>query len=459
MTPLPERFPDSSVCVVGCGYVGLTLAVTLAACGFRTLGVEVRKDVVTDLREGKAHFHEPGMEAQMRRLLKSGRLSFESAIPEGCDASVYIVTVGTPLGGDGRARLDMVARAAHEVAERLRGGELVVMRSTVKLGTTRDVVVPILDAPGKPYELAFCPERTLEGQALAELRTLPQIVGGLTHQATMRAAQFFQFVTPTIVRVRDLETAEMIKMVDNAQRDVHFAFSNEVARVCDAVGVSAAEVIRAGKLGYQRTNLPMPGPVGGPCLSKDPYILAEGMEGRGPAPEMTLAARRINEAQPAEIAAFLRDRLGRIAGFPEQPTICLAGIAFKGRPATDDLRGTMAKPMLDAMREAFPGACFTGFDAVVAADAVAAFGLQPQPSLEAAFEGADLVVVLNNHPVFAAMQIELLAARLNRPGLVYDLWNNFDAADLELPEGTGYVALGGHGVGRLPDMPAAERRA
>lgn len=459
MTPLPDRFPDRSVCVVGCGYVGLTLAVTLAACGFTVLGVEVREDVVAGLRDGRAHFHEPGMESQMRRLLKSGRLSFDSAIPEGCDANVYIITVGTPLGEDGRARLDMVARAAGEVADRLSGGELVVMRSTVKLGTTREVVVPILDAPGKPYELAFCPERTLEGQALAELRTLPQIVGGLTHQATMRAAQFFQFVTPTIVRVRDTETAEMIKMVDNAQRDVHFAFANEMARVCDTVGVSAAEVIRAGKLGYPRTNLPMPGPVGGPCLSKDPYILAEGLEGRGPAPEMTLAARRINEGQPGEIAAFLKAALGGIAGFRARPTVCLAGIAFKGRPATDDLRGTMARPMLEALREAFPGARFTGFDAVVAAEAVEAFGLEPQPTLEAAFDGADLVVVLNNHPVFAAMQLELLTARMNRPGLVYDLWNNFDAADLELAEGTGYVTLGGHGVGKLPEPAAAARRA
>ena len=93
----------------------------------------------------------------------------------------------------------------------------------------------------------------------------------------MRAAAVFQFLTPTVVRVSEPETAEMIKMIDNTHRDVSFAFSNEIARACDAAGVSAVDVIRAGKLGYPRTNLYMPGPVGGPCLSKDPHILSEGL--------------------------------------------------------------------------------------------------------------------------------------------------------------------------------------
>ncbi len=454
MTQVPDDFPDRAVCVVGCGYVGLTLAVTLAGCGFDVTGVEVRHDVTDQLNDGRAHFHEPGMDAQLARLIGSGRLRFATVIPEDSAAGVYIITVGTPLDEAGRTRLDMVTRAAGEVADRMRPGVMVIMRSTVKLGTTRDVVVPILDRTDADYDLAFCPERTLEGRALEELRSLPQIVGGLSHRATNRAAQFFQFVTPTIVRVRDAETAEMIKMIDNAQRDVHFAFANEVARICDAVDVSAAEVIRAGKLAYPRTNLPLPGPVGGPCLSKDPYILAEGLETTGVVPEMTLAARRINERQPDEVADWLGMRLAATPGFPKAPSICLAGIAFKGRPATDDLRGTMARPILTAMTRAFPDARFTGYDAMVEDALIADFGLDPRPSLESAFDGADLVLVLNNHPVFQAMPLELLARHMNRPGLIYDLWNHFDAADLELPEGTGYVALGGHGVGLMPGGPA-----
>jgi nucleotide sugar dehydrogenase len=323
------------------------------------------------------------------------------------------------------------------------------MRSTVKLGTTRRIVTPILDAARVPYELAFCPERTLEGRALVELRQLPQIVGGMTPEAAVRAGQIFQFLTPTVVRVSDVETAEMIKLVDNSQRDVAFAYANEIARACDAVGVSAAEVISAGKLGYPRTNLPMPGPVGGPCLEKDPYIFAEGLKERGIEPEITLAARRLNERQPEEVVAHIAKVLAA-AGVPGAPVVTLLGIAFKGQPPTDDLRGTMARPVLVALKKKYPNARFCGYDAVVSQEGIRQFGVEPRESLAAALEGAHLALILNNHPVFSSMPVIELAARMARPALIYDFWNCFSAADLALPQGVGYMALGSHGHARLP---------
>ena len=238
----------------------------------------------------------------------------------------------------------------------------------------------------------------------------------------------------------------MIKLVDNAQRDVQFAYANEVARICDTIGVSAGEVISAGKLGYQRTNLPMPGPVGGPCLEKDPYILAEGLEPYGVVPEITLAARRLNERQPDEAIGFLADRARRLEGFPERPVITLMGLAFKGRPATDDLRGSMAKPILDALVRAFPQSVLRGYDPMVAPENIRAFGLEPLPTLEAAMADANLVVIANNHPAFADMPLETLSEHLARPALVYDFWANFDARELRLAPATGYIALGNHAI-------------
>ncbi len=132
---------------------------------------------------------------------------------------------------------------------------------------------------------------------MAELRYLPQIIGADTPATALRATQIFQFITPTVVRVSDFETAEMIKLVAHTKRDVMFAYANEVAKVCDAVGISAEEVISSGRFGYSRTDLPLPGPVGGPSLSKDPYLLAESVAELGVIPELTLAARRVNERQ------------------------------------------------------------------------------------------------------------------------------------------------------------------
>lgn len=443
-------FPDRRVCVLGLGYVGLTLAAVLADVGFTVLGVEPRREVLARLADGRAPVREPGLEELLARVVARGDLRCADRIPADVDATVFIVTVGTPLDERGAVRLDMVENAVRDVAAHLRDGDLVIMRSTVGLGTTRTVVAPILAATGRRFDLAFCPERTVEGQALAELRQLPQIIGGAGPSATVRAAQFFQFLTPAVVRVSDVETAELVKLVDNVHRDVLFGFANEVAAICDAVGVSAREVIASGRYGYPRTDLAQPGPVGGPCLSKDPHILVQSLVAWGITPIITAAARQTNEELPRRVVTHLRRLADDCPGFPDDPVISLLGLAFKGRPATDDLRGTVAAPVLAALRAAFPRARFRGYDPVVDREDVAAFGLEPAPGLTAAFEGANLVLVLNNHPAFAEMPLGSLAARLAAPGVVYDCWNTAAARDLHLPPGTRYVALGGHGVARLP---------
>lgn len=441
---------DQKICVIGLGYVGLTLATVMADVGFDVLGVEIRQDVLDLLDRGEPHFHEPGLAEMLKRVMRRGNLRYTQYIPEECDSTVFIITVGTPLRPDGSVRLDMIESVSRELAGRIKDGDLVIMRSTVRLGTTRKIVQPILQQSGKVFDLAFCPERTLEGKALSELRELPQIVAGESRAAQIRSAQIFQMLTPTVVRVTDVETAEMIKMVDNAQRDVAFAYANEIARLCDAIGISAAEVIRAGKLGYARTNLPMPGPVGGPCLSKDSYILAEGLASYGVTPEITMTARRLNERQCEETVARLCDTMRQAPGFPEQPKVALLGLAFKGRPATDDLRGTMAKPILEALKAQLPNARFVGYDPVVPAEMTETLGLEAEPTLESAMTGAHMALILTNHVAFENMPLENLAELMARPSIVYDYWNMFSPNDLHLPPGTGFMALGAAGRAILP---------
>ena len=134
----------------------------------------------------------------------------------------------------------------------------------------------------------------------------------------------------------------------------------------------------------------------------------------------------------------------RLLVFAASPTITLAGIAFKGRPVTDDLRGTMARPILAALKDAYPDARFQGYDAAVTPENIRDLGLEPMDGLEAACDRADLIVIANNHPSFEAMPITRLAQHMAKPGLIYDFWNNFVAADLKLPNGIQYVALGSH---------------
>ena len=455
MLTVDESFRDRQICIVGLGYVGLTLAATMASVGFRIMGIEIRSSVLEMLRCGHSHFHEPGLNEMLAQGMEDGLLEWRHEIPRGCEASVYIITVGTPLGQGGEVRLDMIERVTREIARRAKPGSLVILRSTVMVGTTRNLVLPILEETGAGLQVAFCPERTIEGQALRELRQLPQIVGASDLQTIMRSTQIFQFLTSTIVRVGSFETAEMIKLIDNVQRDVLFALANEVSLMCDAIGISADEVVRSGKLGYVRHVVPLPGPVGGPCLSKDSYILAQGVAKAGVVPEIALTSRKLNEQQLRGVAETLRNWTDRLTGFPKKPVITLLGLAFKGRPATDDIRGTTAKPILDALRIAYPTAEFRGFDAVVAAHDISGFGIASVDSLEDGFRGANLVLILNNHPVFENLPLSRLARLMCAPGIIYDMWHHYKAQELRLPPAIGYAALGSHSTARLPIAPGA----
>ncbi len=429
------------VVVVGLGYVGLTLGVALARRGVRVHGVERRLDVVELTNKGIPHFSEVGLAPALAAAVDGGRFRASQTTADIPPAAYYVLTVGTPLlAGTREPRLDMIEAATREVAEHMPDDATVILRSTVRVGTTRDVVRPILEASGRRFKLAMCPERTLEGDALRELTLLPQIVGGMDPAAAGSAAALFSRLTNTIVRVSDPETAEMIKLVDNTSRDVRFAFANEVARACDAIGVNANEVIRFGKLGYSRTDVALPGLVGGPCLEKDPHILAASLDAYGVDLEITRAARAVNERQPAETIDAVLAELDRRK--PGPYTVVVAGLAFKGRPETDDLRGSMSLPVLERLRAS--GRCGTIrlYDPVVEPEVLRTLGdVEVHDTLGEACTGADLLVVANNHPAFSSIDLERTLMTMSDNGFVFDYWNNLADRPADILTGS-YFTVG-----------------
>jgi UDP-N-acetyl-D-mannosaminuronic acid dehydrogenase len=432
--------------IVGLGYVGLTLATVLAEAGNTVIGVEKRPDLVDMTNQGTPHFTETGLPDALSGVTRSKKLVAAEQFDNSFSCDTYIITVGTPLSPDGVARVDMIEGAARDIAENMRDGALVILRSTVKVGTTRDVVSPILAASGKKFDIAMCPERTLEGKALQELRELPQIVGADDPAVADRAAAVFRRLTSSIVLVSDIETAEIMKLVSNTFRDVQFAFANEVARMCDAFGVSAHEVISSGKLGYNRTNIPLPGLVGGPCLEKDPHILMESARTRGISLEITAAGRLVNERQPEETVRFISSEIDRrnLAAGPLK--ISLVGMAFKGLPETSDLRGSMAIKVLDALKKAHPDAEIGLYDPVTPPDVLASEF--PDENVFNRFgdavSGASVVVIGNNHPSLGTISPRTISEFISPDGFVFDYWNHFShlpASEL----GDSYFAVGKSG--------------
>lgn len=428
--------------VIGLGYVGLTLATAMAEVGLKVTGVEKRQDVVDLTNAGKPHFSETGLEKALTRVTQSGQLVASTELDPNSRCNAYIITVGTPLNADGKARLDMIEAATQQVADNMGDGALVILRSTVKIGTARNVVSPILAATGKSFSIAMCPERTLEGRAMVELRELPQIIGADDPDVRNAASNLFRRLTQRVVEVSSLEAAEIIKLVDNTYRDVTFGFANEVARLCDAVGVNGYEVISSGKMGYARTNVALPGLVGGPCLEKDPHILMQSARDYALELDITGAGRTVNERQPQETIDFVSAEMVR-RGFGNDAPIAMLGMAFKGVPATDDLRGSMSLKVLSQITRARPQAQIRLFDPVVSAEELAKVGegCTICSSLEEAITGSAAVLIANNHPALGSLSPIDMQAHLAPGGFIYDYWNHFSARSAaEL--GPNYFAVG-----------------
>jgi UDP-N-acetyl-D-mannosaminuronic acid dehydrogenase len=430
------------IVVIGLGYVGLTLATAFASIGVRTLGVEKRKEVVDLTNQGKAHFSEFGLDELLLASVEDKMITAVSELPSNVVSDTYIITVGTPLDSSGNIRMDMIQNASVQVANNMSNGSLVILRSTVKIGTTRNIVGPILAETGKKFNIAMCPERTLEGKAMEELRRLPQIIGADDVESRARCVELFSQLTKSVIQVGSLESAEMTKLVDNTYRDVQFAFANEVARACEVFGVNASEIINAGKMGYERTNVASPGLVGGPCLEKDPHIFNQSVMDYGISLDITAAARKVNERQPLETVDTIFKKI-KSRSWGDNIIISILGIAFKGVPETDDLRGAMSLKVIDAIIKKNTECRLKLFDPIIKKkillenfpDAII------EESLEDAISDAHVVIISNNHPLLGSMHPKIMLKLMAKRGFIYDYWNHFSDIG-QSKTSNSYFALG-----------------
>jgi UDP-N-acetyl-D-mannosaminuronic acid dehydrogenase len=426
------------VCVVGAGHIGLPLAAVLAEVGFQVTGYDTNDDFVSRVNtSGVAGFREEGLEELLEKHLHKA-LTLTSSPPAGQD--VYIITVGTPLErGTHRPDLDRIRVAVQRLAPAFGPDPLVILRSTVSIGTTRNIVLPEIRRHAERFGLAFCPERTIEGKAIPEMRSLPQVVGGLDDQSADRAEALFRLITPKIVRVSSLEAAEMIKLINNTYRDMTFAFANEVALIAERMGLSAAEMIHAANVDYPRSNVAQPGFVGGPCLEKDALILIDSLKKIDFKPRVIEEARKINQAMPDHVAARVIEELRKLRRAPARAKILITGFAFKGRPATEDVRGSAAIPLMHRLQSSRIEVW--GHDFVTPEKVIADLGARAC-TLEEGFEEADGVIIMNNHPGYRSAGIPALARRLRPPAFLLDSWGLFDIQDFREVSGLRYAPLG-----------------
>jgi UDP-N-acetyl-D-mannosaminuronic acid dehydrogenase len=431
---------NKQICVLGLGYVGLTLSATLATSGFKVVGVEIRKKILDDLQKKKPHFYEPNLKKILTKVIKNKSFQFYNSIPNNWSGDTFIITVGTPLDKNGKSRLDLIKNVSNEVGQFIKKKDLVILRSTVKVGTSRNTVKKIIEKKEPHFDLAFCPERTQEGKALTEVKKIPQIIGGLNHSSSNRAKKIFKKITKTNLIVSSLETAELIKLVDNSQRDVYFSYANEIAKICDDLKINASEVINTGKFQYARTNLAMPGPVGGPCLIKDTYILSESLNKKQTKPKIALAARKINENLPKDIISQIKSELEK--RYKKITKVSFLGFAFKGNPPTDDTRDSMSIQFYREAVKKFPSSHISIYDKLVKDEDYEAFNFNKSDNLNLSFKDANVVIILNNHKVFQNLNLKKMSNLMKNNALIYDCWNLFDKKRLNLNKKVKYSSFG-----------------
>lgn len=431
-----------TVAVIGLGYVGLTLALTLNEFGIRVIGIDTNEEVLGKLRNRTPHFFERGLDALLKKHANT-LLTFCNTLKKE-ETDIFVICVGTPVDEQGNVLTKFLEEAILHVGRVLKPHDLVILRSTVPIGTCRSIVIPILEKESllsaeRDFFVAFAPERTVEGRALEELRTLPQIIGGFNKQSADITSQFFQIFTRTIVSVENLEEAEAVKLLNNTFRDISFGFANEVTQVLNLYGLNARNVIRAANEGYIRNTIPNPSPgVGGACLVKDPHIFTQSARAKGYEPKLPLAARTINESMIDFVVSKVNNFVQGSRKNPLSVKLFLMGIAFKGTPETSDLRFSTSVDILHRLQKTYPNIAI--YDPVADQSDLEALGtVVGEP--EKGFQKADAVLILNNHPSFADMDIFTLAATMNRPGLLFDPWGAYTREQLSELEGIAYTGL------------------
>jgi UDP-N-acetyl-D-glucosamine dehydrogenase len=380
--------------IVGLGYVGLPLAVAFAEAGHEVAGVDAVADKVEALNAGSSYV-EDIPDAALAALEGRLRASTDYAGLADCDA--VVICVPTPLTGSREPDLTYLTEAAENLAAVLHEGQLVVLESTTYPGTTRERLGPLLEegsglAAGSGFNLAFSPERIDPGRTDFTVRTTPKLLGGLTEACAERARELYALICDEVVVLSTPEAAELAKLLENIFRSVNIALVNEMAQLCDRLGIDIWEVIDGAStkpFGFMRFD---PGPgMGGHCLPVDPFYLAFKAREHDFYPEFIELAGKVNRAQPA----YCVERIARALNEDEKAVkgsgVLVLGISYK--PGVGDIRESPALEIVGLLQEL--GAEVAYHDPYV--PELREQGLR-SVDLEGALATADAVAIVTAHP-------------------------------------------------------------
>jgi UDP-N-acetyl-D-mannosaminuronic acid dehydrogenase len=401
-----------SLVVMGLGYIGLPTAAMFASAGVRVLGVDVNPRIIDTINEGKIHIVEPGLEEVVNASVSKGLLS-ASDKPETADA--YIIAVPTPFENVDHdipnPDLKFIKSAANALAPVLKSGDLIILESTSPVGATHimtelladlrmDLKFPLNEKGLFDVNIAYCPERVLPGAILSELKNNSRVIGGMTDACAERAQSLYKVFVENECFLTNTKTAEMVKLTENACRDVQIAFANELSMICDEVDIDVWELIELANK-HPRINILQPGPgVGGHCIAVDPWFIISALPNTA---QLMHTARRINDRKPQwvvqKVQSAISDLVHNSGKLIDEITIACYGLTFKAN--IDDLRESPSLDITKSLSINHPGKVIAVEPNILELD----IPNVELVNLSNAIDLADIHVILVEHNEFLNLQI------------------------------------------------------
>ena len=397
--------------VIGLGYVGLPVACTFAAVGFRVIGIDIKADRVAAINAGRCPIggNEPGLSELLASVVEGRgfRATTEYGALRGTD--IILIDVETPVDDGGRPRFDALRRACTALGPVLKQGALVIVESTVAPGTTDRLVKPLLEETSsrklnEGFYLGHCPERVMPGKLLTNLRSVGRVCGGSTPETARAMVALYRQVVQADLDPTDCLTAELVKTTENAYRDVQIAFANEVALICEAVGGDVWRVRElVNKVPFRSMHLPGPG-VGGHCIPKDPWLLANAF-GADRDVRLIRAARAVNDGMPWHVADLIARALAEAGCSIAGARVAVLGYAYL--EDSDDTRNSPSEALVNRLRQ-------LGAEVRIHDPWVEAY----RGDMAEVVRECDAAVVMVGHSAYRSLDLAALGDALRRPIVV-----------------------------------------
>ena len=412
---------SQSICIVGLGYVGLPLAHAFAKKGYTVYGFDINSKRIQELSEG----HDRTLELSELQL-KEATIHFSDDPAIMKQADVIILAIPTPVDDDNNPDLTLVEKASEMVGKNIKKGAIVVYESTVYPGVTEDICAPIIERESglvwkQDFHLGYSPERINPGDKKHTVETIVKIVSGDDDATLDTLADLYgSIVKAGIHRAPSIKVAEMAKAIENAQRDLNIAYVNEIAMLCNTIGMKSSDVFAAA--GTKWNFLPFrPGLVGGHCIGVDPYYLVEKAKQLGMTTHVISAGRMINDG----ISAFIAKQvLGKMTTPPSKARVLVLGLTFK--EDVPDTRNSKVHDVIRALES--EGVTVETHDPFLSAAEIGAMK-HSAGSLE---NGPyDAVLLLVSHEVYLALPLQTLIDATKEGGIIYDLKSCLDSDAIE----------------------------